>query len=71
MAVGRSMRNVCSGHHAQTGREYHDSPHTENHGTGGDTPVALLRGIESDEPPYKFTLAFRHSSTNVCHVNLA
>lgn len=29
MAVGRSMSNVCSGHHAQTGREYHDSPHTE------------------------------------------
>lgn len=47
------------------------TPYRENHGTSGDTPVALLRGIESDERSRKFTLASRHSSTNVCHVNLA
>lgn len=68
MTVGRSMRNVCNGHHAQTGRERHDSPHTERHRVGWGHPRgARLRGIEGDEPPYKFTLASVDIVRRTCH----
>lgn len=68
MAVVRSMRNVCSGYHAQTGREHHDSPHTETPWFGRGTPpwryyVALKVTSHRANSPSLFAIAGRTCDT--------